>query len=270
MLVVGENDAMSETFSFRWGIELLDRGFTQIPNLFFDWYHVVCSYKEFMLILHLSRYQFEKPGSVARPSLATIAQQMGINIKSVRRSLVELEQRGLLTVTRIPGQSSEYCFSGFSHAVVSHAMGQGTPKNGSTPKNGRGSTPKNGRGVLPKMGDEEEDKEEHTKQVNDDGQAQLTLKPSFNPVVMTLLQSAGIDAGMARQLSEHITSEEAQHWIDAAQARPGLRNRAAWIVAGIRRGDDPPVTKKQLTFEEGEAERRRRLLERAKMYGLGV
>lgn len=114
-----------ETFSFRWGVDLLDNGHTQIPNLFIRNYHRVCNYREFALIIHLSSYAFEKPGSQCRPSLNTVAQEMGVSDDSVRRLLRGLEKRRLLKVERVPSQPNIYNLEGFSKAVMSHVWTQG-------------------------------------------------------------------------------------------------------------------------------------------------
>lgn len=114
-----------ESFSFRWGIDILDSGFVSIPNVFFDHYAQVCSYKEFCIILHLARYQFEKAGSECRPSLQTIAEQMGVQVLAIRKSIKDLERRKLLSIARVPGKPSVYSFAGFSKAILSHSWVQG-------------------------------------------------------------------------------------------------------------------------------------------------
>lgn len=110
---------MTDEFSFRWGVPFLDAGFTQIPNLFFDHYSEVgASKNEFLLILHLARYKYEAPGSECRPSISTVAKQMGCTDRAVSKWIHSLKTHGMLTVTERPGYPSLYSFEGFSEACL--------------------------------------------------------------------------------------------------------------------------------------------------------
>jgi hypothetical protein len=173
-----------EHFSFRWGIDILDCGYTTIPNWILDHYHEVdVSYKEFALIVHLARYAFESPEGECRPSVKAVATAMGIHPRSVQRSLADLEDRGLLTRRYRLGKPTIYDFKGFSKAVfrVAYAAetppeddgddGEGgdenvrgdknvTPDENVTPdKNVTGGGDKNVMGGVTKMSPEEQKKE---------------------------------------------------------------------------------------------------------------
>jgi hypothetical protein len=168
-----------ERFSFRWGIDILDCGYTTIPNWILDHYHEVdVSYKEFALIVHLARYAFESPEGECRPSVKVVATAMGIHPRSVQRSLADLEDRGLLTRRYRLGKPTIYDFKGFSKAVFRVAYeaetppedngddGEGgdknvTPDENVTPdKSVMGGGDKNVMGGVTKMSPEEQKKEE--------------------------------------------------------------------------------------------------------------
>ena len=103
------------TFSFRWGVELLDDGFVSVPNLFLDRYaDVGVKPMEFLLIIHLARYHYERPGSECRPSLRTVAQQMDRCDRYLRQLLENLEKRGLLVRHYRRGKTTVYDFSPLS------------------------------------------------------------------------------------------------------------------------------------------------------------
>ena len=70
--------AQDRAFSSRWGISTPRHSYVRVPNYFFDCYaEAGVTGTEFLLILHLARYQFEKPGSRCCPSVETVARQMG-------------------------------------------------------------------------------------------------------------------------------------------------------------------------------------------------
>jgi len=110
---------MSENISFRWGIPLLDEGITQIPNYFFDVYSEAgIKRHEFLLVLHLSRYKYERQGSIACPAMRTLSEQMGYKTsRALQQVLADLEARGLLQRHYRDGKSTIYDFSGFSELM---------------------------------------------------------------------------------------------------------------------------------------------------------
>ncbi len=107
-----------EGFSFRWGIPVLDEGVVTVPNYFFDYYHRAgIQREEFLLILHLARYHYETPAGEARPSLTTVAKQMGYSKRTILRKLERLELGGMLRIERRPGKPSVYDVQPFSERM---------------------------------------------------------------------------------------------------------------------------------------------------------
>jgi hypothetical protein len=108
----------TETFSFRWGIPLDDVGHTPVPNWMFDYYaEAGVKQHEFLLILHLARYAYERPGTMCCPSVETLAAQLGITPRALRQRLSDMEDRGLLQRQYRPGQTTVYDFTPFSEQV---------------------------------------------------------------------------------------------------------------------------------------------------------
>jgi hypothetical protein len=108
-----------EVFSFRWGIPILDGGSTHLPNFILDNYTAAgVTRSEFLAIVHLARYQYEKAGSECRPSLGTVAEKMGYTRRALRKVLAGLEERDLLRRHYRKGDTTVYDFSGFSRAVM--------------------------------------------------------------------------------------------------------------------------------------------------------
>jgi hypothetical protein len=113
-----------ETFSFRWGIPLLDDGRTPIPNFMLDhWHETPVTRIEFLAIIHLARYQYERAGSESRPAVGTVAEQMGYGSdRGLQFVLASLEKKGLLVRCYQEGKPTIYDFSGFSRAVLEAAL----------------------------------------------------------------------------------------------------------------------------------------------------
>ena len=116
---------MSETYSFRWGVHILDAGHTSIPNVILQNY-VAAGVKrhEFLLILHLASYHYESERGESSPSLSTIAKQTGWTVSRICQILTDLEDRKLLIRRRRPGTTTVYDFTGFSKAVLEVAATQ--------------------------------------------------------------------------------------------------------------------------------------------------
>lgn len=114
-------DVPDDSYSFRWGIDLLDNGHVQIPNIFFRRYaQAGVSRLEFLFILHLAAYKYEQEGSECRPSLVRIAKEMGYDgPHSVYRLSSSLEEKGMLIIERRAGQPSIYNFRPLSLALIS-------------------------------------------------------------------------------------------------------------------------------------------------------
>lgn len=127
-----------DTFSFRWGIPLLDKGHTDIPNFILDHYaEAGVSRVEFVAIIHLARYQFESPESECRPSVTTVAKQMGITVRRLQQIFASLEKRDLLARHYRLGQTTVYDFGSFSRAMLALELSTGGEEN-FTPDDGHG------------------------------------------------------------------------------------------------------------------------------------
>ncbi len=116
----------------RWGDELLDDGFTVLPNLIMKHYAKLgVSPSEMMLVAHIVQYQWTEKNPY--PSLQGIAERMGLSRRQVNNYIKSLKDKGYLEVREryTPGrgqQTSEYDFSGLRLAVL-HLVkgGSGTP-----------------------------------------------------------------------------------------------------------------------------------------------
>ena len=216
-----------ETFSFRWGIPLLDEGHTSIPNFFFDAYmQTGVTRIEFLLILHLARYQYETPGSECRPSVPTVAKQMGYSKRTIQRLLGSLEEKGMLVRYPRTGDCNIYDFSGFSRAVLTLAVDNysNVCSRGDTCV-----TPPHDTCVTPPMthvSPKEEKEEEHHKKDGDG-------------VVHNLLAAHGINEPVLSQLAQGLKPELAQAVVLYSMTQE-LSNPAGWIVTQIREGIRPP------------------------------
>ena len=88
----------------KWGQEVAERGFAQIPNylmqinLFVHDDHKL-SPAEMIVLLHLVASWWKKD-EMPFPSMNTLAQRGGISERQVQRSIKSLEQKGYLTKTK--------------------------------------------------------------------------------------------------------------------------------------------------------------------------
>jgi len=82
-----------------WGNEILDRGFTMIPNLLLDNYTTIgIRDKHIILIEFLLRYGQNR--IAVFPSQRTIAAKTGYSVKTIQRLIRELKMKGYLAVFR--------------------------------------------------------------------------------------------------------------------------------------------------------------------------
>ena len=113
------------SFSFRWGIDLLDAGHVQIPNFILRNYNEAgIKRHEMLLIIHLASYKYESPNGCSKPALTTIADELGYTVQRLCQILNELEKRELLIRKRTPGFTTEYNFQPFSQKVLALAATQ--------------------------------------------------------------------------------------------------------------------------------------------------
>jgi len=231
--------ATSAPFSFRWGIPLLDGGFTNVPNFFFDHYtEAGVSRMEFLTILHLARYRFERPDSECRPSIPTVARQMGYSVRGLRKVLAGLEERALLARHHRPGKATIYDFSGFSRAVlataqaVDHSNGE-TPEPQFTPESQfRGTSELQFR--PPRNPSSHEEEKEQQARKKDGGGGDLT---SEQRTLLNLLVHFGVSEPVARHLARTRDPADVRGWLDYAQRANGLQDPSAFVVRRLLDGE---------------------------------
>jgi len=152
---------------FRWGVPLLDNqpGFAKVYEFMLDHYAEVVTRDEFLCIIHLARYHYNSEKGESRPSLDTIAKQMGYAHKnSVSRLVQSLEQKGMIKVSRRPGFTSIYNAAPFTLHMMTLA---GITPEGVTLEGGGGITPQCVGSITPQcvgvshpsVPEEEKDKE---------------------------------------------------------------------------------------------------------------
>ena len=115
---------MAQGFDFRWGVPLLDNqpGYAKVYEFMLDHYATVITRDEFLCIIHLARYHYNSIKGESRPSLETIAGQMGYSHKNSVWLLVQsLRDKGMLTVTRRPGLTSIYNAAPFTGRMLALA-----------------------------------------------------------------------------------------------------------------------------------------------------
>ena len=162
-----------DRFCFTWGLPNLgDMGFVPLYRFMLRAYAELGLTRQQMLcIIHLASYHYNSPSGESRPSLTTVATQMGYAHKHrVSELIAQLEQDGMLIVTRRPGFTSIYNASPFAKAaydlwITQEAEGvtpqSNTPMGSVTPQSNTstGSVTPQSNGVLLSSVTEEEEKE---------------------------------------------------------------------------------------------------------------
>jgi len=107
---------VTESIDFTWGVQELEEiGFVRVYNFMLRVYtELGLTRNEMLLIIHLASYSYNVPGSSSHPSLETIAQEMGATRRGVRKMIASLRQKGMLSITPRPGDTSLYDLSGFA------------------------------------------------------------------------------------------------------------------------------------------------------------
>src|SRR3712207_3956972 len=114
----------------RFGDELLQAGFTAVPNLVLRHYVALgITPTEMMFIIHIWQYWWNEKDPY--PSLRTIAERMGISWRNAQRYVASLRQKGVLVVSPrfaagLGQMTNEYDFSPLTQRVLA--------REGSTPK----------------------------------------------------------------------------------------------------------------------------------------
>lgn len=233
-----------QPFSFRWGIHLLDLGDTRVPNFFFDRYHEAgVTRTQFLTILHLARYQYETAGSQCRPSVPTVARQMGYTVRGLQKVLAAMEKRGLLKRRYRASLPTIYDFTGFSYAVL-HAelAARNNPPSvidtqlqflldlDGEPQFTPDGEPQFTMMVNPSS-PKEEKKEEQTRNDGDDDHSKQEH--------LIALTDFGVDSTVAQKLANRRTLPHILAWIAHAKRSTNLRDPVGLVVRRLL--DDVPA-----------------------------
>lgn len=119
-------NVINDVFNSRWGdAELDDKQYAFVPGWIMRQYHrfqyagedaslrgetVGLAADEFQVMVHIMSFKYDTPEAVARPSLVTIAEQMGKHVSSIRRTVKRLKEKGALQVQPQEGKPSVYDF----------------------------------------------------------------------------------------------------------------------------------------------------------------
>ena len=100
---------MTDRFNFTWGATLNDLGFVQVYNFMLRHYAALgVTRPEMLLIIHLASYCYNSAAGESRPSLSTIAAEMGHSRRASVSDLVRsLEEKGFLKIDRHLGPNGE-------------------------------------------------------------------------------------------------------------------------------------------------------------------
>lgn len=110
-----------EGFNFTWGLsDLDDLGFVQVYQFMLRSYaQLGITRQEMLVIIHLASYRYNSPKGESRPSLQTIADEMGYGHKNRVSELVNsLSEKKMLIIEQVPGQPSVYNMAPFAYAAM--------------------------------------------------------------------------------------------------------------------------------------------------------
>ncbi len=116
-----EEAVASDEFNFTWGLHLLDElGYVQLFVFMLRAYSQLgITRTEMLLLSHLASYHYNSPAGESRPSLTTVAREMGYRSRvSVSRLVSSLKEKGMLVVHERPGKPSIYDASPFARAAL--------------------------------------------------------------------------------------------------------------------------------------------------------
>ena len=111
---------MSDEFHSRWGDdELDDKGYLNVPGYVMRHYNkftngegkrVGLGSRGFEFMSQVMSFKWDRGDSEAKPSLSTVAERMGLDVRSVRRIARTLAESGAMTVIPQPGKPNIYEF----------------------------------------------------------------------------------------------------------------------------------------------------------------
>jgi DNA-binding MarR family transcriptional regulator len=241
---------MEERFSVRWGIPLLDEGFTVVPNVVLDNYaRLGLTPQEAMLIIHIARYKFERPYSEAYPSTALLAAQMGKSKRWVIELLHRLEAKGLIRIIRRDGLPSVYDLSPLAQRCLelsqsplsetSPADFSAIPVHETSPVNSSSPPPVNSSSPPPVKSSSHEEEQYKNKRNNNNSGVVVSNQPSeskekdLKRLAYQSLKARGISEETARHLAEEYPLQRILSVCVAADHSASVRDKAAWIIRAL-------------------------------------
>lgn len=224
---------MTDKFSFTWGLpELEGMGFVQVYQFMLETYAKLgVSRQEMLCLIHLARYHYNVPKGESRPSLTTIAHEMGYGAKTRVSDLVRsLESKGMLLVERIPGSPSVYNAHPFAKAAWDMFL-KGVTENRNT-KTVR--VTENRNGVLRKTVTEEEE----IRIDDDDGLQAARRKNAFQVLV-----HLGVDPDVASEEALRVDPDLVLAWCASLQtaALDGRADNLPGLILSKLRAADPVI-----------------------------
>lgn len=108
------------SFNFTWGLpEIDDIGFVQVFRFMLRAYAKLgITRQEMLCLIHLASYHYNTPKGESRPSLTTIAREMGYGDRARASALIRsLESKKMLIVDRSLGEASVYNARPFAKAA---------------------------------------------------------------------------------------------------------------------------------------------------------
>ena len=228
--------AEEERFSFRWGIPWLDSGHTSIPNFMLRHYiEVGVTRAEFLAILHLASYHYESAQGQASPSLATVANEMGMTRRGLRKLLRSLEEKGMLTRHYRTGDTSIYILEGFSRkALEAHLAQESTSEEGGRNYSSEGVGTTVPRGAELQFPQRTKEKQ-HQEESDDGGSSGLAQK----------LIALKVHEGQARKWATLRPPAMVLGWIEYIRRNGhSIHDVPAFLVSKLRGGEEPPAMHK--------------------------
>jgi len=221
-----------ERFSFRWGIPLLDEGYTTIPNFMFRHYaEAGVTRAEFLVILHLASYHYESANGQASPSLRAVAKEMGYSSRhGLQKQLRSLEEKEMLARHYRSGDTSVYDFGGFSHKVLQVYLAAREAEEGGKLELAGGLTEvsRGGKLELAQRTKEEQHQEEHDGVISEE--------------LVKKLITFGVHEGQAKKWASARPAEMVLGWIEYVQRNGhGLSNAPGFLVSKLKAGEEPPA-----------------------------
>jgi DNA-binding MarR family transcriptional regulator len=183
----GGKRRVNDTISFRWGIPELDHGNVLIPEpILLHHTELGVTGNLFVLVVHLAAFRYESARGVSCPSYQTLAKRLGLTRRRVMGLVEQLEDAGLLIVTRNNVyHSNEFSLEPFARACWDKYKASSS-ETGFTGE-GNFTSEKNGTGVVKLASPEEQEEKKNKKS------SSATPRPKMPGEVLTRLTETYAD-----------------------------------------------------------------------------